>query len=79
MPPDAAPAKEPRYRVTRIGAGHEGDLAAELEAAEDAGYQFDGDLVALSNGDLLVISGKAKASTATSPATDTSGSAEATA
>lgn len=59
MAPDAAPAKESRFRVTRIGAGHEGDLAAELEAAEDAGYEFAGDVITLANGDLLVISRKA--------------------
>jgi hypothetical protein len=59
MTPDAAPAKpDPRFRVTRIVAGHEGDLAAELEAADDAGYRTSDALVVLGNGDLLVISHK---------------------
>jgi hypothetical protein len=60
MAPDAAPAKEPRYRVTRIVAGHEGDLAAELEAAETAGYNVDRNPIVLSNGDILVVSAKEK-------------------
>lgn len=63
MQPDpSAPAAkaDPRYRVTRIGAGHEGDLAAELEAAAAAGYDSS-DPIVLANGDLLVVSRKATA------------------
>jgi mRNA degradation ribonuclease J1/J2 len=59
-PPDKP---EPRYRVTRIGAGHEGDLAAELEAAEAAGYDLD-DVINLGNGDVLVIAKRPKAKAA---------------
>jgi hypothetical protein len=53
----------PRFRVTRIGAGHEGDLAAELEAADAAGYELpNGGVIPLGNGDLLVISSLSRAS-----------------
>jgi hypothetical protein len=60
MPPEAA-AKPPKYRVTRIGAAHEGDLAAELEAAETAGYELADAPIVLANGDLLVVSRLEKA------------------
>jgi hypothetical protein len=64
----AAAKPDPRYRVTRIGAGHEGDLAAELEAAEDAGYTPDRNPIVLANGDLLVVSAKERASNASARA-----------
>lgn len=69
MAPDSAPAKEPRFRVSRIVAGHEGDLADELEAAAAAGFELarDGGVISLANGDLLVISAKAKAPAGATP------------